>query len=218
MEAVQGGLDPRDGVACFNRMYLSVTRLLGGSLAEGFFADDAFTERLAVVFAGLYFDAVDADLAGIRPHPVWTPVFGGRGDRRVWPAQFALAGMNAHIAHDLALAVVATCEERKRSPYVRSVHADYLKVNELLERVEAEIREAYEPPLLRLATKDAEALEHILSTFSVARARDAAWATALTLWAQRDDPILRRATLSMVSAAVVMIGRLLVTPIVPPPG
>jgi Family of unknown function (DUF5995) len=34
------------------------------------------------------------------------PLFDARHDRRTAPLQFALAGMNAHISHDLAIGVV----------------------------------------------------------------------------------------------------------------
>ena len=39
----------------------------------------------------------------------WQPLFERRADPGIEPIQFALAGMNAHINHDLPLAVVATC-------------------------------------------------------------------------------------------------------------
>ena len=41
MRTIRDGLDPRDGVACFNRMYLQVTELIGQNLVEGFFEDNS---------------------------------------------------------------------------------------------------------------------------------------------------------------------------------
>lgn len=60
MSKIRDGLDPRDGVACFNRMYRQVTELVGQNLVEGLFDDNAFIERLDVIFAELYFRNVDA--------------------------------------------------------------------------------------------------------------------------------------------------------------
>ncbi|RKT55362.1 DUF5995 family protein [Saccharothrix australiensis] len=217
MKTIDEQLDPCDGVACFNRMYLRVTELVGQHIVEGFFEDPVFLERMDVLFAGLYFKAVDAAVAGEEPPVPWKPLFDARDDRTVWPLQFALAGMNAHINHDLALAVIATCQERGTTPLTKPVHADYLRVNELLSRAEAEVRAEYEPQLLSLATADAEQLKHVLSSFSIARTRDASWGTALTLWQQRTLKPVYRTTLAAVATDVALVGAALLTPVVPPP-
>ena len=50
--------------------------------------------------------------------------------------QFALAGMNAHINHDLSLALLATDQQRNVEPDLASPqHEDYEAVNGLLIRV-----------------------------------------------------------------------------------
>jgi hypothetical protein len=213
MREIDQALDPHDGVACFNRMYLRVTELVGQNIVDGFFEDPAFLERMDVLFAGLYFKAVDAKTA---PVP-WKPLFDARDNRTVWPIQFALAGMNAHINHDLALAVNATCAERRTTPQTKPVHADYLRVNELLAKVEAEVRAEYEPELLKLTTAEAEQLKHVLSGFSIARGRDVSWGTALTLWHERNLAPVYNTTLATLAAEVALAGEGLLTPVVPPP-
>ncbi|KOX20506.1 hypothetical protein ADK67_29960 [Saccharothrix sp. NRRL B-16348] len=213
MREIDRALDPHDGVACFNRMYLRVTELVGQNIVDGFFEDPAFLERMDVLFAGLYFKAVDAKTA---PVP-WKPLFDARDNRTVWPVQFALAGMNAHINHDLALAVNATCAERRTTPRTKPVHADYLRVNELLAKVEAEVRAEYEPELLKLPTAEAEQLKHVLSGFSIARGRDVSWGAALTLWDERNLAPLYNTTLATLAAEVAVAGEGLLTPVVPPP-
>jgi hypothetical protein len=62
MEAIEAALPAADGLACFNRMYLDVTRQVNSQLGQGFFADPAFMTQLDVTFANLYFAA--ADVAG----------------------------------------------------------------------------------------------------------------------------------------------------------
>jgi hypothetical protein len=215
MRAIDRELDPHDGVACFNRMYLRVTELVGQNIVEGFFEDPAFLERMDVIFAGLYFKAVDGAATG-RPLP-WQPLFNARDNRVIWPVQFALAGMNAHINHDLALAVNATCQERGTSPHTKPVHADYLRVNDLLAKAEAEVRAEYEPLLLKLTTAQAEALKHALSAFSISRARDASWVAALTLWEQRPFKPLYTASLATLAADVAAVGVTILAPVVPLP-
>lgn len=69
MTKIRDGLEPCDGVACFNRMYLQVAELVGQNLVEGFFEDNTFIERLDVIFAELYFRNVDAVESGQQADP-----------------------------------------------------------------------------------------------------------------------------------------------------
>ena len=39
MEAIEAALPAADGLACFNRMYLDVTRQVNSQLGQGLFAD-----------------------------------------------------------------------------------------------------------------------------------------------------------------------------------
>ncbi|MBV9011609.1 MAG: hypothetical protein JO272_06080 [Pseudonocardiales bacterium] len=217
MKEIRDSLDPHDGVACFNRMYLQVTELVGQNLVEGFFEDAAFIERLDVVFAGLYFQGFEAAQAGRVPDPSWKPLYDARSNRVVWPIQFAFAGMNAHINHDLPLAVVATCKEFGKTPGTAPIHADYQRVNELLAKVESEVRQSFEPKLLHLATNDAETLQHIVGCWGITEARDLAWDNTEMLWAQRAMSFLYDRSVAALAQTVGMTGRMLVTPVVPPP-
>ncbi|WP_327682238.1 DUF5995 family protein [Kitasatospora sp. NBC_00458] len=216
MRAIEARLDPRDGVACFNRMYLRVTGLVGERLTAGWFQDQALIEHLDLDFANLYFDAVDAAETGRPVSAAWKPLFEARANRVVWPIQFAFAGMNAHINHDLPLAVVTTCIECRTTPDTPPVHADYLKVNELLAQVEAEVRASFEAQVAAAATEAAGPLKHIVSSFSIARARDAAWATSEALWHQRNLRPVYDATLAAVTGTTALAGRMLLTPVLPP--
>jgi hypothetical protein len=57
--------------------------------------------QLDVTFAGLYFDAVEAAGDPAAVPLAWRPLIEERGQPAIEPIQFALAGMNAHINHDL---------------------------------------------------------------------------------------------------------------------
>ena len=217
MTKIRDGLDPRDGVACFNRMYLQVTELVGQNLVEGFFEDNTFIERLDVIFAELYFRNVDAVESGQQADPSWQPLFDARSNRVVWTIQFAFAGMNAHINHDLPLAVVATCKEFGKDPDTPPIHADYQRVNELLAKVESEVRQSFEAKLVHLATKDAEALKHIVGSWSIAATRDLAWNNTEMLWAQHNMSFLYNKSVASLAHTVGTTGRMLLTPVVPPP-
>ena len=60
MEEIEAAVPAADGLACFNRMYLQVTRQVNSQLGQGSFADPAFMTHLDVRFASLCFGAVDA--------------------------------------------------------------------------------------------------------------------------------------------------------------
>ena len=72
MEAMAAALPAADGLACFNRMYLDVTRQVNSQLGQGFFADPAFMTHLDVAFANLYFTAASA-----AADPAAVPLGGG---------------------------------------------------------------------------------------------------------------------------------------------
>ena len=64
MDAIAASLPPDDGVRRFNELYLAVTRAVAVASASATFEDPAFISRLDVVFADLYFAAVDDDRGG----------------------------------------------------------------------------------------------------------------------------------------------------------
>lgn len=109
MHAIDDALSRHDGVAHFNRLYMRTTERILEAVKGARFADTAFLDMLDVRFANLYFAAFEADQRGEPVAPAWTPLFAGRDRDESFPIQFALAGMNAHINHDLPIALVDTC-------------------------------------------------------------------------------------------------------------
>ena len=109
MTALERELSRSDGLWWFNRLYLRVTLAVRSAVTTTTFRDPAFLERLDVVFANQYFDAVAAGDADPRAAPsAWRPLFECRHRRGILSIQFALAGMNAHINRDLPAGIVAT--------------------------------------------------------------------------------------------------------------
>src|SRR4051794_26303021 len=102
MQSTLEPLPKGDGVACFTRLYLAVTEGVEQRLSGFAFADPRFLARLDVVFANLFFTALDAaavkDAHGL-PH-AWAPLVESRSARGIAPLQYALAGMSAHINRD----------------------------------------------------------------------------------------------------------------------
>src|ERR1700693_4356985 len=74
MEAITAALPAADGLACFNRMYLEVTRTVNSQLGQGFFADPMFMSHLEVAFANLYFTAASAARDPAAVPLAWRPL------------------------------------------------------------------------------------------------------------------------------------------------
>jgi hypothetical protein len=212
MREIQRTLPRGDGVAYFNRLYLEVTEDVGREAAGTTFEDPAFLERLDVIFAGRYLDAVESDGAP----PAWRPLFERRFARRVAPIQFALAGMNAHINFDLPVAVVATCAERGVEPRDGSPqHRDYDRINALLASVEDRAKEWLLTGFLRRLDRIFGHVDDVIANWSVDRARAAAWTQSKALWALRGEPELDAAYRDTLAHEVGFAGRGLLVPSIP---
>lgn len=205
MEAVDAALAATDGVACFNRMYLEVTRAVNDQMQQGLFGDPVFLASLDTVFAGLYFAAIDAMDGPLTAVPVaWRPLVAARAVVGIEPIQFALAGMNAHINHDLPLAVVATCTQLGTVPAAGTHHEDYQRVNTLLDAAEQSVRESFESAQVVTLDQHVAAVTNVIANWSINSAREVAWDTALALWEVRGNPIATGLLTGSLARAVAM--------------
>ena len=209
MRALDAALPERDGVAVFNRVYLTVTEAIDRRLDAGEFPDPRAATALDVRFAERYLAAVDAVDRGRRPPACWRPLFQLRRHPGVRPLQFALAGINAHIGHDLALAVVDSCRTLDCEP--AELEDEFDRVGDLLVSLEERIREDLMPgpDLLQIA----DPLTHLLGSWSLERARDATWTAARALWALRGLPDVAAEFTERLDTAVGFAGRMLLTPL-----
>jgi hypothetical protein len=163
-----------------------VTQQVQAHITQGFFANPDFLTRLDVVFANFYFDAVNVAGAQSDSWPAaWAPLLATRHDTGIFPIQFALAGVNAHINHDLPLALVHTCTELNSPPDQGTVHADYQKVDALLDAADESVRQTFESAAVQQADTRAQAVLNLVGNWSINSARDVAWDTGLALWQAR---------------------------------
>jgi Family of unknown function (DUF5995) len=210
MGQVQAALPDGDGVRAFNGMYLTVTELVRDRLVADGFVDSTFMTRLDVVFAGLYLEAVDA----VHPVSAWRPLFEQRHAPGVLSIQFALAGMNAHINHDLPIAVVRTCRQLGLTLDSPGVEADYQAITGLLAAVQEQVRQSFFDGIhLEVDRRYAAPLANLVGSWSIGRARDAAWTNARVLWEIRGAEPLRTDYLATLSSTVGMVGSRLLTPV-----
>ncbi|MCT7352413.1 DUF5995 family protein [Streptomyces sp. 15-116A] len=209
MRALDAALPARDGVAVFNRVYLAVTEEVDRHIDTGRFADPRAAITLDERFARRYLDAVDTVFEERRPPACWRPLLQFRRHPGVRPLQFALAGINAHIGHDLALAVVDSCRTLGCEPV--QLEDEFDRVGDLLVSLEERIREDLMPgpDVLQIA----DPLTHLVGAWSLDRARDAAWTAARALWALRHLPDVAEEFTARLDTAVGFAGRILLTPL-----
>ncbi|MCQ4080124.1 DUF5995 family protein [Streptomyces sp. RB6PN25] len=209
MQAIGESLPAGDGVAVFNGVYLSVTEELERRLGDGFFRDPGATARLAVVFAQRYLAAVEPDAPGRRPPACWRPLLQLRHHGGIHPVQFALAGINAHVGHDLPLAVVDTCRSLGCGPH--RIERDFERVGRMLEAIEERVREELMPgpDLLDVA----DPLTHLIASWELEQARQGAWSAARVLWDVRELPMLYEEFAHSLDTGAGLVSRCLLTPL-----
>lgn len=206
---------PRDdGAAVFNRMYLTVTESVAAGLkGDTVFVDPVFMEHLDVTFASLWLEAYDA--GGQDVPRAWAALFERRHDRAVLPIQFALAGMNSHIGHDLAVAVIRTCRHLDTSPERAGVRDDYEAVNHLLAASETRIRRSFLTKAGQAVDTRLDPVVHIVNSWKIDKARDVAWVNVEAMWALRQVGSLATRYRAALARTVGMASRCLLTPTQP---
>jgi hypothetical protein len=170
-------LPSNDGLKWFNRLYLMVTQEIDAQPPAKGWEDDTWLTRLDVVFATFYFAAIagalgqNADTASS-----WDALFEARARAGVDRIQFALAGMNAHINHDLALALLKTNDQLLLTPTLQSPeHDDYEHINVLLEEVLPTALNFLATGIVGELAQDTGKVGRLLAIWNVRAARDLAW-------------------------------------------
>jgi len=218
LEEIDRALPPKDGVKWFNRLYLEVTQQVASSVPGLQQEAPGFLEALDVAFGNLYFAAFDAAGDGAPPagYPfhAWKPLFEARFATGVAPVQFALAGMNAHINHDLAIGICETCAARRTEPRDGSAeHDDYESVNSLIAKAEKKTKAWMMTGLLKELDLAFNPIDDVVAVWDVGKARDAAWVGAKVIWTLRAVPPLRDDYEEANDRAVGFAGRALLTPV-----
>jgi hypothetical protein len=203
-----------DGLKWFNWLYLQVTRAVEARVAAGGFADPRWLAQLDVQFARFYFSALKASLSGQAAPACWEILFSGRGQTAVARIQFALAGINAHINHDLPEAIVATCQATGSTPDRGGTHYnDYTALNSTLASL---VDSAKRTLNVRLPGGDLppfSRLEDTLAAWNVIAARESAWQNAAYLSELRPVPLLASSFMDMLDGFTTVIGKALLVPV-----
>ena len=214
MQAIESICADGDGLKWFNWLYLRVTQAVEDQVNASAYGDPEWMAALDVQFAGLYFSAAQSLLSGASQPGCWAALFAVRDQTSLARIQFAFAGMNAHINHDLPLAVVNTCKAYGVSPQHGTVqYNDYTAINGTLGTL---IDAAKTTLRVRLPGDDLpaiSALDDTLAAWSITAAREAAWNNAELLQYVEAVPALTAGFMDTLDGLTSVVGKTLLIPI-----
>lgn len=181
-------LPARDLRGVFASAYLHITREIGRRIDSQSFRNAEWTARYLICFGNLYRKALllyeEGDNERI-PKP-WRIAFDAARDGRGLIIQHLTLGINAHINHDLPLALVEAGIDPSRS----DKYADHTAVNDVLEAatqgLKSTVADTYAPVLHRFDRMFGR-LDDEITNFSIPKAREHAWNFAVALSTARDD-------------------------------
>jgi len=214
MQAIDSACIDGDGLKWFNWLYMCVTQAVEAKVNSGTFLDSAWIAELDVQFAKLYFSALEAALSAGSCPGCWKILFDCRGNGQIARIQFALAGINAHINHDLPEAIVATCNATNTVPQQGATqHTDYTNVNPILDGL---ISVAEQTLNVRLLGGQLPAVNHLADLFaawSTSAAREKAWQNGEVLWHLQGLPAVATGFLDSLDGLTSFAGKALLAPV-----
>ena len=187
MQTIDGTCVDADGLKWFNWLYLQVTQAVANRVASGGFNDPGWLAELDVQFAELYFNALYAALNAAACPGSWKSMFSRRDQADIARIQFALAGMNAHINHDLPYAIVSTCKATNTVPqHGTPNYNDYTALNTTLDGLIDMAKKTLNVRLLGGPLPAVSHLEDLIASWDLAGFREGAWSHAENIW---NDPV-----------------------------
>jgi hypothetical protein len=202
-----------DGLKWFNWLYLQVTQAVETRVASGGFTDPAWLAQLDVQFARLFFSALESALSGQSCPGCWQALFSSRDRIAVARIQFALAGINAHINHDLPQAIVATSQIAATVPqHVSTEYKDYTALNTTLDGLIESAKQTLHVRLRGDPLPPVSHLEDTIAAWNVSAAREGAWQNAEILWHLQNTPPLSSNFVAALDGITTVVGKAVLVP------
>ena len=192
----------------FAALYYDVTVKVRAAILAGEFEDGKRMERLDVLFARRYLDAIAQFWRGDEPTSAWHSAF--RAGRRWSPnvLQHLLLGMNAHINLDLVIAAVRAAPGAQ----LPGLERDFMKINDILSAMTWNVQTRIDrvSPWMRLIDKVGGRTNEVILNFAITQARQMAWQSALHLNAVAADELGRE--IDQLDMSVADLGRHILSP------
>ena len=175
----------RSRLGYFATLYRGVTVKVKEGIAAGSFEDGARMERLDVIFANRYLDALARHRRGEKASRCWERSFSAADNWFPLVLQHLLLGINAHINLDLGIAAAETSP----GDDLEGLRHDFDGINNILCSMLEDVQDrlasvsAWMTVLDRAGCRADEAVMN----FSINRAREKAWKAAQRLAILKDD-------------------------------
>jgi hypothetical protein len=163
----------------FAALYKRMTTAVQDNIHQDQFEDGERMEKLDVVFAQRYLDAYNAYFSRQSCTHSWQFTFDCCRDDDLIVLQHLLLGVNTHINLDLAIATAAVAPGNS----IYALQNDFNKINDLIASLMDDIEESlckiWAP--MRMLLKIADGKQAAVLNFSIEKAREASWASAVLL-------------------------------------
>jgi hypothetical protein len=141
-------------------------------------------------------------------------LFEARNKRDIMRVQFALAGMNAHINHDLPIALVQTGKEQSLAPRrTTAEYRDFRRVNDILDAVQENVKHHLATGVVGVIDRDLGRVDDLIANWNIRKARETAWSNAEVLWRLERATRLRNEFLTNLDRLVSLASRGLLVPV-----
>lgn len=192
-------IDPRgqqDGIACFTQLYYEITCGVQAAVDAHRFTAGDFIVHLDLAFARRYLAALRA-LTSDNAHPAgcWQALFAARSEPNVPTLNYAMAGVNAHVNYDLAMALLDTWEQNPAPQSTdpndaalrEAQHTDYNTINDIFDENMGRLRGEFHSPLGALGPGSLlDKFGNFMGDLLVRDTRDLAWNAAVGVWRFHD--------------------------------
>lgn len=205
---IQRSWDEQRRSGYFAALYRRVTRAVKAGIANNQFSDCPRMEKLDVVFASRYLDALAAYQAQQPVSRCWKIAFDACPDDSRLILQHLLAGMNAHINLDLGVASAQVCP----GDGIAQLQGDFDMINTVLAAQVGAVEEemATLSPLIKDLSAVGLQTETTLINFNIDNARKVAWFAAERL--AQEPAVLHDITIDGLDLAVSLEGRAILYP------
>ena len=186
-EIIEWARNTESRIGYFAALYRRVTQAVKDGISQGKFQNGPRMEKLDVIFATRYLQALQQFQSGQPATQSWQLAFNTASDSKPLIVQQLLISMNAHINVDLPVAT-ATVAPGDQLPGLKP---DFDQINAVLAgevgAVEQEIAEV--SPWIALLEKFGLKTETAVINFSIDKARDVAWSEASKLAVTPSDQL-----------------------------
>lgn len=210
--------DKKDQRAVFVTAYLRITRAIQKDIeSNAFFHDGAWMTSYLIAFANKYREAsyhYDMGRLDLVPKS-WRLSFDASSQGKALVIQDLILGINAHINHDLPLALF----DAGLDPHRNEKHRDHNRINDVIKDVINDIQDrisAYYSRSLGVLDRLFGKLDEKFSSFSFEKAREHSWEMAVAL-ADARTPEARDRLKKRLDDQADILGRLILIPNVAAP-